>query len=182
MTNEPSPFEFSNKRRSLLIDMDDCVADWLGAACSYLDFEWTDTETHIPLYQWDRLLKNQRFYRDLPLKVGATELMAWAAEYANTHGMNLAFLTAIPHNNDVPFVFQDKIHWANTHFPHVPVFFGPYSTDKHLHCRPGDILIDDRRDNCADWINTGGIAHVYSTWENCKEWIDLELAECVSAR
>jgi hypothetical protein len=36
--------------------------------------------------------------------------------------------------------------------------FGPYSKDKHQHCRPGDILIDDRSSNIEEWQAAGGIA------------------------
>jgi hypothetical protein len=36
--------------------------------------------------------------------------------------------------------------------------FGPYSKDKHMHCQPGDILIDDRLSNVEEWRTAGGIA------------------------
>ena len=36
--------------------------------------------------------------------------------------------------------------------------FGPYSKDKHQHCEPGDILIDDRSSNIEEWRAVGGIA------------------------
>ena len=36
--------------------------------------------------------------------------------------------------------------------------FGPYSHDKHVHCLPGDVLIDDRTSNCEDWRRAGGVA------------------------
>ena len=174
-----------SKKTSIFIDIDDVCADWLGAACDYLDFKWDDTNSYIPLDRWDTLLEHQRFYRDLPLKEGAIELVDWATEYTAAHNMNLAFLTAVPHapyNTDIPYIYQDKIHWVSQHFPSIPVFFGPYSMDKHLHCRPGDILIDDRRDNCADWVAAGGIAHIYTTWEDCKAWIDLGMPQCKLSR
>jgi hypothetical protein len=39
--------------------------------------------------------------------------------------------------------------------------FGPYSKDKHTHCVPGDILIDDRTSNIHEWNNVGGIGLLY---------------------
>ena len=68
------------------------------------------------------------------------------------------FLTAVPRNNDVKWAFYDKMIWASNYFPDIPVMFGPYSHDKHVHCQPGDVLIDDRTSNCTEWRRAGGIA------------------------
>jgi hypothetical protein len=67
-------------------------------------------------------------------------------------------LTAIPNKNDMFMVIQDKIDWVNDYFPDIRVQFGPYSEDKHQHCSPGDILVDDRTSNCDEWRTAGGIA------------------------
>ena len=66
----------------------------------------------------------------------------------------------------------DKVCWAQEHFPGIPVFLGPYSQDKWQHCRPGDILIDDRTSNCTEWENAGGHSHIYKSWVSCKVWLD----------
>jgi hypothetical protein len=95
--------------------------------------------------------------------------------------MHLAFLTAIPDNNSVPYAIYDKVTWADTHFPGIPVFFGPYSSDKQVHCRFNDILIDDRKSNCEEWRSAGGIAHQYTTWEECKKWINDPLGELIQS-
>ena len=89
--------------------------------------------------------------------------------------MHFAFLTAIPHDDTIPYAIYDKVRWADKHFPGIPVLFGPYSFDKQLHCKPRDILIDDRSDNCNDWRMAGGIAHEYRTWEKCQQWIKHNL-------
>jgi hypothetical protein len=68
------------------------------------------------------------------------------------------FLTAVPHYNDVHWAFWDKMLWAQERYPDIPVHFGPYSQDKQKHCQPGDILVDDRPDNCENWIRVGGVA------------------------
>jgi len=165
-------------KSTLYLDLDDVCADWMGAAQKFLSLKWDRGGAFIPDSEWQKLIQHSRFYLDLPLMPGAVELVLWATKFARENNMNLAFLTAIPRGNDVPYVFQDKIRWVDRHFPDIPVFFGPYSTDKHLHCKPGDILIDDRPENCADWVAAGGIAHIYTTWEKCKEWAEsnLELA------
>jgi 5'(3')-deoxyribonucleotidase len=75
-----------------------------------------------------------------------------------TKDYDLKFLTAVPKGNDVPWAFNDKVQWAQSYFPSIPVFFGPFSKDKHVHCRPGDILIDDRLSNIEEWRAASGIA------------------------
>jgi hypothetical protein len=154
--------------------MDDVVADWLGYAKKYLRMEWQPGEM-VPDAQWRRLKDDQRMYSKLPLKEGANQLVDWVTEYKNKTDCGLYFLSAIPHNNDMPWAIQDKVFWAEEHFPHIPVFLGPYSHDKWVRCQPGDILIDDRRSNCEEWTRAGGRAHMYKSWEECKVWLEQEL-------
>ena len=137
--------------------------------------EWKEGEM-VPEKEWRRLKDDQRMYRNLPLKEGAVELVNWCQNYVDTHkDVGLYFLTAVPHNNDVPWAFFDKVLWAQNYFPDIPVFFGPYSHDKWVRCSPGDILIDDRRSNNEEWIRQGGRAHLYKNWPDCKTWLEKEL-------
>lgn len=160
---------------SLYLDVDDVIADWNKEATSYLKKQ---VNTHsIPTDDWSRITEHGRFYKDLDLLPGALELVNWARDYTTRKGMFLAFLTAIPHTNTVPYAAYDKSLWAYKRFPDIPLFIGPYPADKYLHCKPGDILIDDRHENCMDWAGAGGIACRYSTWESCKEWIKDALGE-----
>jgi hypothetical protein len=162
---------------NIYIDMDEVVSDFMGYARKVLnkprvgDFQ---DEVKVPFLDWKKLTNNPRLYKDLELRKDAHEVVAYILNYANTHdGVFVAFLSAIPKNNDVPWAFQDKVHWANKHFPGVPVFLGPYSADKAHHCKSADdILIDDRTSNCNEFIAAGGKAHVYRTWPKCKAWLD----------
>lgn len=162
---------------NIYIDMDDVVADWLAHAQDYLKMTWNKDTERIPQRDWDRLKEDVRFYRSLPLKASAKELIQWCTQYATTHeGVGLYFLTALPHDYSVPYASQDKVWWANEHFPGIPVFFGPFSHDKWRHCKtPQDILIDDRTSNCNEFKSAGGRAHVYRNWEDCKAWLEKEL-------
>jgi len=163
-------------QKSLYLDIDDVVADWQAEAEAYLQRTWV-VGTMLPDEEWNKLKNHTRFYRNLPLFPGAEDLVAWAKDYTTTNNMHLAFLTAIPKSNDQPYAIYDKLLWAQERFPDIPVFFGPYAADKHMHCGPGDILIDDRPENCRAWREAGGIAHQYSTWGNCKVWIKTELQD-----
>lgn len=131
--------------------MDGVVADWnMGTAflkSRPVNQHWTELKLNYP-----------RIYRDLPLTTQAHELVNIARTLRDQNKYNLLFLTAVPKNNDFHWAFYDKVMWAQHYFPDVPVHFGPYSQDKFLHCQPGDILIDDRLDNCQAWTNRQGIA------------------------
>ena len=155
--------------------MDDVVADWRTAAEDFLKLKFPngDQWARIPDDKWQELKRNSRFYRNLPIKEGAFELVDICRNLV-VDGLadDLRFLTALPHNNDMQYAAYDKVLWATERFERIPVLFGPYSNDKYKHCQPGDILIDDRTDNCAQWIDAGGRAHIYRNWLDCQEWLE----------
>jgi hypothetical protein len=155
----------------IFLDMDDVVADWKALGQQLVGRTWESGLTHLPDHDWVKIKSYDRFYRDIPIKEGAHELVDFCTKFANKNSVELAFLTALPHDDDMPYAAYDKIMWADKYFPHLVVFFGPYSGDKWKHCTPGDILIDDRVTNCQQWREVGGIAHEYTTWQNCKPWL-----------
>jgi 5'(3')-deoxyribonucleotidase len=155
----------------IYLDMDDVVADWMPAARAIVNRNWEYGE-RIPDSDWNKVKAKERFYRDLPLKTGAHELVDYCKNAVATKlADGLFFLTALPHDYSMPFASYDKIAWAQQHFPDIPVFFGPFSHDKWRHCKPGDILIDDRTSNCEEWIEAGGRAHIYRQWTECHTWL-----------
>ena len=160
---------------NIYIDMDEVVADWQSAAVTYVG-PWDPALKRCPPEQWAKLRNYKRIYRELDVREGGYELVAWIQNYQAKHdNVFVAFLTAVPNGNDVAWAFQDKVHWANFYFPGIPVFFGPYSVNKQDHCKPGDILIDDRLSNCEEWRARGGIAHQYKDWLACKTWLEETL-------
>ena len=132
------------------------VADFKSYAVSVL--RKTTNEERWPTEEWARLRDNPRLYRDLDKTAEADSIVAACQEKCNNNNWNLMFLTAVPKGNDVKWAFYDKVNWVTTHYPNIPVMFGPYSHDKHVHCLPGDVLIDDRTSNCEDWRRAGGVA------------------------
>ena len=158
---------------NIYLDMDDVVADWHAAAQDFLKIRWAKEHERLPQADWDRIKRHSRFYRDLPLKDGARDLVTWCTVAQRNAAVDqVCFLTALPHDYSMPWAAQDKVWWANEHFPGIPVFFGPFSHDKWRHCQSGDILIDDRKTNCDEWISAGGYAHVYRSWSTCKPWLE----------
>jgi hypothetical protein len=148
---------------TIFIDMDGVVADWDRAATEFLKQPRpvavaNQPEERWPLELWQQLRTHERFYATLPKVKDADRLMNLAREFRDQLGYNLLFLTAIPKDNDMPWAFWDKMMWAQENYPDVAVHFGPYSLDKQDHCEYGDILVDDRADNCQRWEEAGGTA------------------------
>jgi 5'(3')-deoxyribonucleotidase len=144
--------------KTLYLDMDGVVADWETAARRFMDNRQVpDINGRWPDGEWHKIRDNRHFYRDLPMMPGAEELITLARQFRDQGGWRLCMLTAIPHNNDMPDVYHDKIDWMRERWPEIRVHFGPYSHDKQVHCQPGDILVDDRPSNIAEWQAQGGI-------------------------
>jgi 5'(3')-deoxyribonucleotidase len=142
----------------IYLDMDGVVADFRSYATGKIGLQHPAVGDLYPDADWHRLRDNPHLFLQLPIMARANELVNLARKYRDQLGWELMFLTAIPHNNDLPWAFHDKAEWARLYFTDIPVHFGPYSSDKHLHCSKGDILVDDRLDNCRDWEHAGGIA------------------------
>jgi hypothetical protein len=150
-------------KSTFYLDMDGVVADWDLAASLFFNKPQgeADPVTHHKNThnEWIRLkTARPRFFRTLPLMQDVDQLVELARTYRDKLGWELLFLTAVPMHDDVPWAFYDKVMWAQDQFPDIPVHFGPHSTDKHNHCSPGDILVDDRFDNCKSWSEAGGIS------------------------
>jgi 5'(3')-deoxyribonucleotidase len=149
--------------KTLYLDMDGVVADFDEYASRTLGYP--PSEGIYPDDKWKQLAKNPRLYRDLIPTPYAHQLFKQCVNFCLKYNYDWAFLTAVPKGNDVKFAFYDKVEWAQKHFPHTPVFFGPFSKDKHQHCSAGDILIDDRKSNIEEWHAAGGIAILHKDYE-----------------
>ena len=89
----------------IYLDMDDVVADWRTAAEEFLQLKFPngDQWARIPDDKWAELKRNSRFYRNLPLKEGANELVEYCQAAVDMKlADDLRFLSALPHNNDMP--------------------------------------------------------------------------------
>lgn len=146
--------------RTIYLDMDGVVADFDEYAGRTLGVP--PSQGIYPDDIWNQLATNGRIYRDLVLCEGANLLVNTMKDIAEKHKLDLKFLSAVPKANDVPWAFYDKVEWAQKHFSGIPVMFGPFSKDKHTHCKPGDILIDDRLSNIEEWTAAGGHAILYA--------------------
>lgn len=145
-------------QKTFHLDLDGVVADWITGVAKIVGYELSDPNAYYPPEDWIKIRDNQRMFLELPKMKHADEMVALARKFRDELGYELVFLTAIPHYNDIHWVFWDKMSWVQKYYPDIPVHFGPYSQDKQKHCKPGDILVDDRPDNCDQWTQAGGIA------------------------
>ena len=140
---------------TLYLDMDGVVADWETAIADILGYKLIEGD-RWPDQDWRKIIQFQRVYRDIPLLPWAREFADEAGKIARAANYAVRFLTAVPRRNDFPYAFEDKVHWANKHFPTIPVWFGPYSQDKQQRAATGQILVDDRITNINEWTAKGG--------------------------
>ena len=147
---------------TIYLDMDGVVSDFDGYAEPIVGFR-TPGGVRYDQEGWALISANPRVYRDLPEMPEAHRLVKEVCQLAKDKDMDVGFLTAIPRQNDVPWVFHDKINWINARWPDIPVFFGPYSSDKQVHCKSSnDVLIDDRPSNIEEWRAAGGKAILHT--------------------
>lgn len=139
---------------TIYLDMDGVVADFDEYAARTLGLP--PSSGVYPEATWYKLASNARIFRELKKTSYADRLVDTCRAICKTQGWDLLFLTATPKDNDMPWSFYDKVCWAQNYYPDIPVMFGPFSKDKHVHCKPGDILIDDRLINIEDWRAAGG--------------------------
>lgn len=143
-------------QRTLYLDMDGVVADWIREATEIVGYPLPDASAYYPAEDWAKVTSCKRLYRNLPKMEGADALVSAARRFRDDCMWELLFLTAVPKSNDVRWAFHDKLHWVLERYPDIPVHFGPYSKDKHVHCKPGDVLVDDRPENIREWGEAGG--------------------------
>jgi hypothetical protein len=140
------------RKLTLWLDLDGVLADFDRRAremCGDAIVDDKDRGDEL----WSIVHKDPHLYRDLTSCIGSMSL--WLAACAT--GWPVKILTAIPRRTTMPHAEADKRAWcARLLGPTVPVEIGPYSRDKWKHCKPGDILIDDRADNIDDWVKKGG--------------------------
>lgn len=157
--------------------MDGVVADFNAYAKKICKIEFTDDRW--PEKEWTKIKKNPRFYLELNKTPEADELVYFCKKISSIYNYDLKFLTAIPRSNDMFWAFYDKVNWVQNHYGNIPVMFGPYSKDKYLHCKIGDILIDDRTSNVNEWRAAGGVAilhkgDIHATISEIKNVIETE--------
>lgn len=148
---------------TLYLDMDGVLADFNGFAQQQLkadkqELAQAQQRGRWTAEDWQILSQIPNLYKKLPKTDIADQLVSTARQFRDQLAWKISILTAVPKNNDIPEAFQDKFEWIQEYYPDLPIRFGPYSQDKQYHAKSGDILVDDRQDNCDQWMAAGGTA------------------------
>ncbi len=137
---------------TLFLDLDGVLADFdegarrvLGTDNSY-KWEWVHGKKKF----WGMLNAAPEFFYNLPMMEDARYL------WSNVEYLNPVILTALPNSGDGAVDRQKRAWVAENLGTHVPVITC-LTYEKPSYCRPGDVLVDDRTVNAAEWQNAGGI-------------------------
>lgn len=139
--------------------MDGVFVDFIQSFKNLTGREWYELSSN---QRWKAILEvegHQRMFRDAPMLPYAIWLFNGINNVAYIYGCKVEFLTAIPSRQPFPYALEDKIYWVKEYLnSNHPVKIGPFAEHKQLHCRDGDILIDDKAINCQQWDDAGGYA------------------------
>lgn len=130
----------------LFVDMDGVLADFDR---HYWDVFGVRPDKTVDNVNWDAVKAVSNFYLNVPPMFDMPLLWARIA------GLRPTVLTGVPAN--VPEAPANKRAWAVRHLgPEVPVVCCR-SSEKYLHAKPGDVLIDDWEKYRDRWTKVGGV-------------------------
>jgi len=115
---------------------------------------------------WLLLTPHQDLFKDLELLPDAMTLVNGVKKFANERGYTIEILTAVPYYATMPLAAGHKRDSIQKDFAEPWKFkTGPHARNKHEHCRPGDILIDDSVLNIQQWNAKGGFGILHKSAE-----------------
>ncbi len=151
-------------------DLDDVLAEFMPYVNVVRGTNYQIGEM-LHLSDWEYMREHhQRMFRELKPSKAVNTLYQIQVETKITSRI----LTALPFDDHSPWQYAnlDKLRWCDQFVPGVPMFVGPYAHDKWRHCKPGDLLIDDKRSNCEEWEAAGGKAYLYrGNNAHLMEWV-----------
>jgi hypothetical protein len=132
---------------TVFLDCDGVLADFDAGAERAFGMPPKAFERRFGLKRfWDRLAAQDDFFGELPLLSDAMAL------YEAVRHLTPIILTGLPRG---AWAEPQKRRWAARHFPDVEVITTSAAL-KREHCRPGDVLVDDREKYRSLWEQAGG--------------------------
>ena len=95
---------------TIYLDMDGVVADFEGYAEAVVGHR-PKRGHRYSTDDWFKICVDERIYSKLELMPDAVKLVNELKKIANDKEMNIAFLSAVPRENNMQWVFWDKTHW-----------------------------------------------------------------------
>ncbi len=136
-------------RPALFLDLDGVFADFEGA----VETLFRRPVAEVPKREmWARIHRTRGFWSNLVLMPGADRLWDHCAPFDPT------FLTGVLPSDKT--CVPSKVEWVRRHFRTDRVICC-MAKDKPRHGSPGDVLVDDRPKNVAEWEAMGGLGVVH---------------------
>lgn len=157
----------------IFVDMDGVLADFDTHHENHFGYRPGDKRGELGHdVDWEAVRKVGNFYRDIPPMKDAHVL--WG--YVSRLTPKPIILTGIPHSTTIPEAAGNKREWVRR-----ITWIGPsvevhccLSKEKYLHCKPGDILIDDWEKYRHLWVGAGGRWITHSSAEDTiRELFDM---------
>jgi hypothetical protein len=141
----------------LFLDLDGVLADFDAHYVALFGYK---LPRHIcdPPGMWDKIRSRPEFYAELPPMPDAVTL--WNA----VEHLNPIILTGVPYD-EVPWAAEQKTYWVEKYFGRSTQIICCKSSEKRLHGKPGDILVDDWDRYRHLWLEMGGIFILHTSAE-----------------
>lgn len=142
--------------RTIFLDLDGVLADFDRGV--FLATGKTPDQIADDDVMWAAIKQVPNFFLNLPKMVGADQFVSYVLSIAAYNRCAVSVLTGLP-NPDKELADADvqKRSWVATLYPVLATSVHCcLSKEKQLFCKPGDVLIDDRRDNITRWKKAGG--------------------------
>lgn len=138
--------------RQLFIDLDGVLADFDGYYFSQFKIKLDrESDEANPDGMFDRIDAHGSFFLDLPALPDANFI--WS-EAKRLHERPI-ILTGVA--GSVKDCEKHKREWVSKHIDRDATVIGCPSSEKYLHGKPGDVLIDDWHKYRPNWEKMGGI-------------------------
>jgi hypothetical protein len=154
----------------LWLDLDGTLADFReGVWQLFPHLRGTDPDSimqHMGKGKFWEAANNAAFFTSLPPFDYTAGMVRQLQGLCNTYGYTLGVLTAVPGGNVACAAADQKLNWCRMHVGANVKFVACLASEKPQHCKPGDILVDDRVDYRHSWITAGGayVEHRSDQW------------------
>ena len=144
--------------KHLFIDMDGVLSDF--------DSKWVDVFNEHPREsfnseKWKRFCEGRNFLT-LDLYPGASQLIAYLNELKKFPDISINILSSTGGYEYHDLIQDQKIYWLKSHRIDLNPIFVPGKKFKRYHAKVNTLLIDDHAENCAEFVQHGGVSHLYT--------------------
>ena len=151
------------------LDMDGVLTDW--------DYQIDFYNARKPTGKanWDKIHKiGAKFWIDMPWLVEGHELYLGVLELQKKYNFKLGILSAIFSKSGK----RGKRYWLECNCPEINqenVIICDRAFSKVEHAKPNRLLIDDKPENCADFVGAGSNAILFTTHKEVLQKLEEKL-------